>query len=345
MIKVAIAGVGGYTGEELLKILSRHPGVEISKLFDLGTLVSKPISEIYPHISLNKKIYCEELDITTAFNYYDIIFLALPHGESAEIAKQTIKNGKKVIDLSADFRLKDANIYEKWYKIKHRYPELLESAVYGIPELYPGSIKKAPLIANPGCYPTTVILGIAPLLKNFANKLDLSSIIIDSKSGVSGGGRNFAKTYFEKEHPNLKPYNIAGVHRHIPEIEQELSRLINHKTTITVSFTPHIIPVERGMLSAIYINTKNNFNFEQIYKSYTDFYKEKPFIKVYDNDKLPSIKDVVETNFCAIGLRFDERTNKLIIITAIDNLIKGASGQAVQNMNLMFGFEETEGLL
>lgn len=339
MIKVGIVGITGYTGEELIRILSKHPGVKLTVLAGRATSELRDLKDIYPKYEyLNLK--CEPLNIDRIKNETDGVFLALPHAVAFEVVPLLLKAGKKVIDLSADFRLKDAPTYEKWYKVNHTGKDFIKDAVYGLVELNEDKIKEAKLIANPGCYPTTVLLGTAPAVKNGLVKSE--DIIVDSKSGVSGSGRKNVVKYYETEHPTLRAYNIAGKHRHIPEIEQELSVLFNKK--ITVTFTPQIIPLERGMLSTIYLNLKNAVTTSQVIDVYKNFYKGKKFVRVLDEGILPSIRNVTDTNFCEIGLSVDARTNKLIVVSAIDNLVKGASGQAVQNMNLMFGFEETEGL-
>ena len=366
MVKASIIGISGYTGEELLKILSNHPSVKIISAGARGDTVGKRIGDIYPGIDG----YAADVKCIPAGEVYspssigenpDVVFLALPHGEAAEFVWSfTRRNGGvgnvKVIDLSADFRLKNPDDYLYWYKLPHPHPEMLEESVYGLPELYREKIKTARIVANPGCYPTTAILGLAPLIvasQKGEISIDTSSIIIDSKSGVSGGGRKFARNYFETEHPNHKPYNIAGVHRHTPEIEQELGKLASKEIKIT--FTPSIIPVERGMLSVIYVNLAGNSSSKVsspettenlLHDIYTRFYDGEPFVQVipFENKSLPSIKNVVGTNLCQIGVAFDARTSRVIIVSAIDNLVKGASGQAVQNMNIMFGLNETEGL-
>jgi N-acetyl-gamma-glutamyl-phosphate reductase len=271
----------------------------------------------------------------------DVVFLALPHGLAFELVPPLIKNGVKVIDLSADFRIEDFKIYEKWYNVKHCAADYIKEAVYGLCEINFEKIKMAKLIANPGCYPTSILLACAPAFKNEIVELD--GIVIDSKSGISGAGRSVAKDYFDKEHPNFRSYKIAGAHRHIPEIEQELSKMARKKALVT--FTPHIMPVERGMFSTIYLNLKKRCNSYEIIDQYKKFYDAKPFVKILGEDEMPEIKNVVNTNYCEISLKIDERTNKLIVVSAIDNLVKGASGQAVQNMNIMFDLPQTNGLI
>ena len=340
MIRAGIIGITGYTGEELLRILSKHEDVKITVLAGRETSPVRDLKDIYPkYESLNLK--CVPLNIEQIKNETDVVFLALPHAVAFEVVPALIKAGKKVIDLSADFRIKDPDIYEKWYGVKHTGKEYIKDAVYGLSEIYTEDIKNAHLIANPGCYPTTILLGTAPAIKNNLVKPD--GIIIDSKSGVSGSGRKGVKTYYETEAPTARAYKVGGKHRHIPEIEQELSNFFNKKITIT--FTPQIIPTERGMLSCIYMDLAKQITVSEIITLYKKFYDGKPFVKVLDEGKLPSIKNVVMTNFLEIGICIDERTNKLIIISVQDNLTKGASGQAVQNMNLMFNLKETQGLL
>lgn len=340
MVNIGIVGITGYTGEELLKILSRHKGVTIAVLAGRSTAETRPLKEIYPSME-HLHLCCEALDVPSLTKKADIVFLALPHRVSFGIVPDLIAAGKKVIDLSADFRLGNAAVYEKWYGEKHTAHHLLDEAVYGLPEVYRDGIRKARLVANPGCYPTTVILACAPVFKK--GMADLASIIIDAKSGISGAGRKAAEEYFKKEHPNVRPYNIGGAHRHVPEIEQELSKAAGEKVLVT--FTPHVIPMERGMISSIYVQLKQKVSTAEMVALYQAFYRNEPFVRVLPEGKIPEIRNVVNTNFCEIGLKVDERTNRLVIISAIDNLLKGASGQAVQNMNIMLGFNETEGLL
>ena len=341
MIRVSIVGVGGYVGEELLKILSRHPSVKITGVYDKAAEEGiKGLKEIYPWFgSLNLQVL--PLDAAKIAETSDVVFLAIPHGVAFEVVPSLMEAGVKVIDLSADFRIKDAAVYENWYKVNHTAKEYIKQAVYGLSEINNTAIKEASLIANPGCYPTSVLLGLAPAIKGgFVNA---DGIVIDSQSGISGAGRQIAQEYFEREHPNARAYGLGGTHRHIPEIEQELSTLFGE--TATIAFTPHIIPLERGMISTIYANLAGSSNVDEISRYYQKFYKDKPFVKFLADTSLPFTKRVQETNFCEITFAVDARTKKLIIVSAIDNLMKGASGQAVQNMNIMFGIKEAEGLI
>jgi len=266
--------------------------------------------------------------------------LALPHGKSVSLVKKMYEKGVKVIDLGADFRLKSVNDYKEWYELEHEYPELLAESVYGLPEIYKEKIEKSAIVANPGCYPTSIILGLAPLLQN--NLINLKNIIIDSKSGISGAGKTLSQqTHYPDMNDNLLAYKV-GNHRHTPEIEQELSLLSG--TKIQINFTPHLIPMNRGMLSTIYAEVVKSFSQDELGKLYGDFYQDCPFIRIRDLNNLPQTKWVQGSNYCDIAPVFDERTGRIIIISTLDNLVKGASGQAIQNMNLMFGLEETAGI-
>lgn len=329
MIKVAVIGAKGYAGEELIKILIKHSKVKITILSDKMNGRPEKICKIYPYLKERLDVFCENIDEKKIAENADIIFTALPHAVSMEIVSKLVTLGKKVIDLSADFRLKDPAVYEKWYKTKHTNPELLKKAVYGLCELYRKKIKKAKLLANPGCYPTSIILGCYPALKEKIVKK--KGIIIDSKSGYSGGGREFVKNYKE---PDCYAYQVGGIHRHIPEIEQELK--------CRIAFTPHIIPQERGMLSTIYLQLKKKMSPSDVISVYKKYYEKEPLIRIIET---AMTKNVVNTNYCDITINIDTRTNNLIITSAIDNLVKGAAGQAVQNMNIMFGIDESEGLI
>jgi len=338
MVKVGIVGATGYVGGELVRLLTRHPQAEITYLVS-ESYEGKTIGEVFPHLHNWGNIVCQKLDVEALAEKTEVVFLALPHGVSMDIAAQLLAKGKKVIDLGADYRFDNLAVYEKWY-IKHTQPQLFSQAVYGLCELNREKIKTANLIGNPGCYPTTAILGLAPLLKS--DLVELTNIIIDSKSGVSGAGRGLnLGTHFPECNETLKAYNV-GKHRHKPEIEQELSKLAGEEMKIT--FTPHLIPMIRGMLSTIYLNIKPGVTLEQVHRLYQEFYQDEYFVRVLKPGVLPETKFVAGSNFCDLGLALDQDSNKLMVISAIDNLIKGAAGQAVQNMNIMFDLAEPRGL-
>jgi len=344
-------GITGYAGEELIKILSGHPGTGVIFLSSRFDKPGKKLSEIYPHFSGLKNVNpeCTSLDIDnnlkeSSLKDTDVVFLALPHGASAEIASKLLKAGKKVIDLSADFRLKDPAAYKKWYGLEHPCPQLIKDAVYGLPELYKNELKKTKLAANPGCYPTSAILACAPLLKN--SLVEPVPVIIDSKSGYSGGGRELARKFSGASAPDAYAYKTGGTHRHIPEIEQELSLLSACSADgCKIVFTPHVIPMERGMFTCTYFRPAKKTSVAELTALYKKFYENEPFVRVLDAGAAPHTSAVSNTNFCDIGFAFEEDKNILVVMSAIDNLVKGASGQAVQNMNLMSGFGEKDGLL
>jgi len=336
MIKVGIIGATGYAGEELISILLRHPEVKITSL-SAKIDQAQDISRLFPKFAGKISLVCKEPDIKEIIAKCDLVFLALPHTVSMEMAPKLLKAGKKVIDLSADYRLKDTQTYAQFYKTKHKDKINLVQAVYGLPELYREKIKHAQLIANPGCYPTAAILALAPLAA--FNLVDLESVIIDAKSGVTGAGKKVAENFlFSEINEDFKAYKV-NIHQHMPEINQELSKLLGKK--IKVTFVPHLLPLNKGILETIYLKkTKKGQNIVSLYKK---FYKKEPFVRIRDEGGFPRIKDVVGTNFCDIGIK-DEQDN-VIIVSAIDNLLKGASGQAVQNMNIMYKFPEYSALL
>ena len=336
MVKASVVGATGYTGEELVHLLAGHADVAITSL---SAIVEKPtnISEIFPRFKGKLDIVCKGLDVAEVIKSSDVIFLALPHTVSMQFAPEFLKAGKKVIDLSADYRL-PGDVYKKWYGKSHTDAENLKKAVYGLPELYRKEIKGADFVANPGCYPTGVILAIAPLVKNCV--VELGSIIVDSKSGITGAGRKASLgLLFGEIADNSKAYKI-GSHQHTPEINQELSKLAG--SDIEILFVPHVIPVRRGILSTIYLKPKKKMAQKDIDKLYGDFYKDEPFVRFPGNGAMPELKNVVCTNFCDIGAKLAGET--IVMVSAIDNLTKGAAGQAVQNMNIMCGFDEKEGL-
>lgn len=341
MIKVGIIGATGYTGIELLRLLYFHPQAEVTQITSTSQQ-GEEISRVHPQF---KKIYdlrLEELDIERMAEETDVIFSALPHGLALEKVPQLIRMGKKVIDLSSDFRLKNPKDYPLWYEFEHPCPDYLEQSVYGLPELYREKIKDALLIANPGCYPTSILLGLKPLLQE--NLIDSNCIICDSKSGVSGGGRGAKLPFhFPECTENFKAYRV-GNHQHTPEIEQELKDLSGDQGLV-INFTPHLVPMIRGILSTIYTGIKKGVEKEDIQKAYKKAYEKEAFIRLVEEPGLPETKFVYGTNFCDIGFKVDERTGRVIVVTAIDNLVKGAAGQAVQNMNILFGWPEETGLL
>ena len=341
MIKAGIIGSTGYAGQQLVWLLHSHKNVKIV-FVSSHNHADVSFSDVYPHYAGLFHQKC--VDIPAAeeqFSSIDVLFIALPHGKSSVLAEKAIQSGVKVIDLGADFRLKDSETYQQWYQVNHPCPYLLEKAVYGLPELHQSKIQKASLVANPGCYPTASILALAPLLK--AKAIDPSSIIIDAKSGASGAGRSLSPDlHFCEAHENIKAYKVA-THRHTSEIEQELGVLAGKE--LTISFTPHLLPIKRGILSTMYATLTGEYSFEDVYSLYSDFYKGEPFIVLHQEDSLPQVKYVNGSNMCHIGFVIDKRVRRIIVVSALDNLIKGAGGQAVQNMNILFGLEETTGLL
>lgn len=338
MLKAAIFGASGYTGQELTRILLGHPQVQLVAVTS-RRFADLAVAEVFPSLYGLTELRYQNSSPEAIAGICDVVFLALPHGVSMSVAPVFIAAGKKVIDLSADYRLRDLTTYETWYA-KHSSAQILKDAVYGIPELYRLKIKDAKLVANPGCYPTSIILGLAPALKN--KLLDVATIIADSASGVSGAGRDpQTGSLFCEVDGGFKAYKV-GKHRHTPEIEQELSAIAGKKFAIT--FTPHLLPVKRGILSTIYATVKKDIKLPEIHELYASFYAEEKFVRVCPAGSYPNISSVAGSNYCDIGIAHDLRTNRLIIIAAIDNLIKGAAGQAVQNMNIICSLEEDAGL-
>ncbi|HBT20916.1 MAG TPA: N-acetyl-gamma-glutamyl-phosphate reductase [Peptococcaceae bacterium] len=340
MIRAGIIGATGYTGAELVRILYRHSKVEIRYLSS-RSFAGEDISSVYPSLKGCVEKSCEEQNLGRVCEECDVIFAALPHGHSVPIVKRALESGVKVIDLGADFRLKNPEEYERWYGLKHEAPDLLDEAAYGLPEIYERDIEKARIVANPGCYPTSIILGLAPLLKKGVIKTE--SIVADSKSGVSGAGRTPSeKTHFVECNENVSAYGVSG-HRHRPEIEQELEKLAGNSVRIT--FTPHLVPITRGILSTIYAELDFDITQGEVRELYESFYQHKPFVRILPEGVFPRTRWVYGSNFCDINFYVDSEAKRITVISAIDNLVKGASGQAVQNMNLMFGFSEVEGLM
>ncbi|MFO1463203.1 MAG: N-acetyl-gamma-glutamyl-phosphate reductase [bacterium] len=337
-LKVAIVGATGYTGTELARLLLRHPKAQITALTSERS-AGEAFSKVFPAFQGRFDLTLEALNPDAVAKRAELVFLCLPHHESMQAAAAFRQLGKKVIDLSADFRLREASTYEQWYG-PHIAKDLLQEAVYGLPELHREAIRGADLIANPGCYPTSCILGLAPLLKEKLIALD--SIHCDSKSGVSGAGRG-AKTeiLFCEVNESFKAYGV-GKHRHTPEIEQELSGLAGEQVVIT--FTPHLVPMDRGILSTLYAKASGKLDSASLQALYEKCYAKEPFVRVRPLGVFPATHEVRMTNYCDLGVHFDERTGRVIIVSAIDNLTKGAAGQAIQNMNLRMGWDETTGL-
>ncbi len=339
MVRVGIVGVTGYAGAELLRLLLGHPQVEIAHLVSESNAGAE-LPALYGSFRGMGLPTMEELDHKTLGADCDIVFTALPHVVSAGTVPKIAAAGAKVIDLSGDFRYNDAAVYEQWYGHAHPHPELLKTAVYGMPELYREQIRTAAIVGNPGCYTTCSILTLAPAVKD--GLIHPNGAIIDAKSGVSGAGRKATQDlHFCEAHENFKAYKVTG-HRHTSEIEQELSQL-NHGP-VTLTFTPHLLPVKRGILATIYAPLAKPVSHEQIFEHYQAFFEGHPFVVIHPKGSLPELKHVVGSNRLHIGWEIDKRTNRLILVSALDNLIKGAGGQAIQNMNLMTGMDETEGL-
>lgn len=339
MIKAGIIGATGYTGVELVRLLSCHPQVELQVLTS-RSYAGQNIAAIYPSLQGKVDVVCSEQDTEEVISQCDVVFAALPHGHSVPVVQAAVQQGKKVVDLGADFRFRNAKIYEEWYQVKHEASELAAEAVYGLPELYRSQIKNASVVANPGCYPTASILALAPVLQE--GLVNPRTIIIDAKSGVSGAGRKTTlTTHFGEANENVNPYGVAG-HRHTPEIEQELMNIAGEE--LQVSFTPHLMPMTRGILATCYASLSQEVTEKDLREVYEKFYTGEPFVHLLPPGQWPHTKWVYGSNRCLINLAVDSRTNRLIVCSAIDNLVKGAAGQAVQNMNLMFGLPETMAL-
>ncbi|HEX5324768.1 MAG TPA: N-acetyl-gamma-glutamyl-phosphate reductase [Capsulimonadaceae bacterium] len=341
MVRAGIVGVSGYGGGELARLLLAHPEVELTYITS-ETYQGKPLSAALPGIGRKGDLVCKHFSEEGAIDNCDVVFLAAENGFAMHIAAGLVDAGKKVIDLSADFRLKDLQAYQQWYRLEHTAAGLLEKAVYGLPELYKKEIKSAQLVANPGCYPTAAILALAPLLDSKAVRPD--TIVINSLSGVSGAGRSkhTLQYHFPELNESASAYGVAGAHRHTPEIEQALSQVAGEK--VTVSFTPHLIPITRGILTTAIAELSGEAKLDDLRKRFVEFYTDAPFVIVVEPGQFPVTKQTFGTNYVYIGLAVDPRTNRVTVISAEDNLVKGAAGQAIQNMNLMCGFEETAGL-
>jgi N-acetyl-gamma-glutamyl-phosphate reductase len=339
---VAVVGASGYSGEELIRLLMRHPGVELACVTSRQH-AGKTIEEVFPRFQAHKFSevkFIESDPVQIIGSGAKIAFLALPHGLAAKFASPLLEAGLRVIDLSADFRITNPEVYADFYGEKHPAPELLAESVYGMPELYRDRIRDARLIASPGCYPTSIILPLYPLLKQ--RLLDPKSIVINSLSGVSGAGRKAEVAYLYAEcNENARAYGLPR-HRHLSEIEQELSNAAGEK--VTVSFAPHLIPLNRGILTTIHALPAQGIAFREISAALEAAYKDEVFVRLQGESALPEIKNVVHTNFIDIGYRHDPRTGRVILTSAEDNLVKGAAGQAVQSLNILCGWPETAAL-
>lgn len=339
MIRVGIIGATGYAGGELVRILSGHKDAEI-KWYGSRSYIDQKYADVYRNMFQIVDAVCMDDNMEELASQVDVIFTATPQGLCASLVNEDILSKTKIIDLSADFRLKDVKVYEEWYKIEHKAPQFIEEAVYGLCEVNRESVKGARLVANPGCYTTCSILTAYPLAKE--GLIDMDTLIIDAKSGTSGAGRGAkVQNLFCEVNENMKAYGVAS-HRHTPEIEEQLGYAAGKP--VTLSFTPHLVPMNRGILATEYAKLTRDVSWEDVKAVYDNYYGDEKFIRVLDRDVCPETKWVEGSNYVDIGFKIDPRTNRIIMMGAIDNLVKGAAGQAVQNMNLMFGLKESEGL-
>ncbi|MDR3564654.1 MAG: N-acetyl-gamma-glutamyl-phosphate reductase [Negativicutes bacterium] len=338
-MKVSIIGATGYTGEELLRIMANHPAIELEYITSESS-TGEDIGKIYPHFN---RFYHKKLasmgQLAEIGASSDVVFLGLPHGHAMDATKKLLECGARVIDLGADYRFSDPAVYEKWYKVPHTHRDA--PSVYGLTELNRAKVKDAVLVGNPGCYTTASILALAPLVKH--RLVDLGSLIVDAKSGVSGAGRSLSLgSHFSEVFESVKAYNIAG-HRHTPEIEQALGELAG--TEVIISFTPHLIPMTRGILSTCYAQLKAGVSAADVDAAYETMYGDEYFIRLLGRGGYPATKNTRGSNFCDLGWHLDSRTGRVVVVSAIDNLVKGAAGQAIQNLNVMFGLDERTGLM
>ena len=339
MIKVGIIGATGYAGSELVRILLGHKDVEI-KWYGSRSYIDKKYASIYQNFFQLVDANCMDDNMEVLADQVDVIFTATPQGLCASLVNEEILSKVKIIDLSADFRIKDVKVYEEWYKLEHKSPQFIEEAVYGLCEINREDVKKARLVANPGCYTTCSILTCYPLVKE--GIIDPNTLIVDAKSGTSGAGRGAkVDNLFCEVNENMKAYGVA-THRHTPEIEEQLGYACGEK--ITINFTPHLVPMNRGILATAYASLKKDVTYEEVKAIYDKYYADEKFVRVLEKDVCPQTKWVEGSNYVDVNFKIDPRTNRIIMMGAIDNLVKGAAGQAVQNMNLMFGLKESEGL-
>ncbi len=338
MVRIAIAGASGYTGFELMRLLAVHPHARLRTITSRSQ-AGRHLAEVYPALSGHFDLRFQNPDPELLTRDTDLVFTALPHQAAMDLVPRLLERGVKVVDLSADYRFRSAEVYQAWYQ-PHKSPELLADAVYGLPELYRDAIRTADLVGNPGCYPTSAILAGAPLLA--ADLVAAETLIVDSKSGVSGAGRNpNLATHFCEVNDGFKAYKVAE-HRHTPEIEQELGRLAGRELRVT--FTPHLVPMTRGILTTLYASLKEGVDGQRVAEAFRSFYRDARFVRLGNGGALPTTLQVRGSNYCDIGWRTDGRTGRVIVVSAIDNLTRGASGQAVCNMNLMTGLAEDCGL-
>jgi len=341
--KIAIVGASGYSGEVLVQLLLNHPHAELVAVTSRQN-AGQTLAQVFPKFASHPKsktLRFVDPNVEVLAKQADVVFLALPHGVAAEYAVPLLDAGCVVIDLSADFRLKSADVYKEFYAHDHPAPDLLKKSVYGLPEIYREQIKKSLLVASPGCYPTSILLPVIPLLKS--GLIKPTGIIADSMSGVSGAGRKAEVDYLFCEcNESVRPYGVPK-HRHLSEIEEQLSLAANKK--VVIQFTPHLIPINRGILTTLYLEPTEKLTEEKISACYKKFYGDEPFVRLLEGKSLPDTKNVQDTNVIEIAWRLDPRTGRLIVMSAEDNLVKGASGQAMQSMNILCGFPETAGLI
>lgn len=338
MLRTAIVGGSGYTGVELLRILQGHPEVEVVSVTS-RKYEGRPVVDVFPSLHGYEGLEFTTPDLEDICSSADLVFTAVPHQTAMSVVPEILSSGIRVVDLSADFRLRDHKTYEEWYQ-PHSAPEHLAHAAYGLPEVYRQDIARARLVANPGCYPTSAILPLIPLIKK--GMVTTDGIVIDSKSGASGAGRSPSMgSLFCEVNEGFMAYKV-GVHRHTPEIEQELSAAADHR--LVINFTPHLVPMTRGILTTVYAGLTGDFTTSEILEAIRSFHRTSPFVRVRPEGSFPNVSHVRGSNYCDIGAKVDMRTRKAVLVSALDNLVKGASGQAVQNLNIMHGFGEATGL-
>lgn len=338
-VKIGIIGATGYGGSELVRYLHNHPEVSIHSIH-ATSLHGEPLSNSYQHMQDIIPHTLSEVDIEKIANEVDLVFMATPSGVATELAPQFIDKNVKVIDLSGDFRIKDANNYQAWYGLEQADSKYVEEAVYGLSEWVDEDLTKVNLLSNPGCFPTAVLLGLAPLVKE--NLIDPNSIIIDAKTGVSGAGKGLSQaTHFSETNDNLKIYKV-NAHQHTPEIEEKLQAWNGNVSPVT--FSTHLVPMTRGIMATMYATLNEKITKEDLHQLFKEAYQDNYFVRIRNLDVFPSTKEVYGSNFCDIGITYDARTNRVTVVSVIDNLVKGASGQAIQNMNKMLNLDEKTGL-